>query len=138
VTDSDSSEQPLLVFDGVCVLCSASVRFILAHESDHELRFTVAQSALGQRVLREAGVDTLSPNSFVLRLGSQVHLKSEAALKVAQHLRWPWRLSGCLGLLPRSSRDWLYDRVANNRYRLFGQSSVCMVPSPAHAHRFLS
>ena len=40
-------------------------------------------------------------------------------------------------IVPRPLRDWLYDRIALNRYRLFGRRQTCFVPTDEIADRFL-
>ena len=127
----------LLIFDGVCNLCARSVRFVLQHEGDHTLRFTPLQSPLGSRLLRELGFDPTDAKTFVLVSGGKAHVKSEAALRLSRRFRGGWRLLGILSIVPRPLRDWAYDRVAQNRYRWFGRTEACMVPTPELRARFL-
>ena len=128
---------PTCLFDGVCNLCNGSVRFILATEADHEILFTAIQSPLGRAVLEAIGMPHLT-NSFVYIDDGVVSLRSMAAFRLARRLRAPWSWVSLFRLLPTRLTDWLYDRLADNRYRLFGKRDLCLVPSPGQSRRFLS
>ncbi|MFO1317252.1 MAG: thiol-disulfide oxidoreductase DCC family protein [Burkholderiales bacterium] len=127
----------VVVFDGVCNLCTRSVRFILAHEAQPVLMFASLQSPAGARLLRESGFDPGTVGTFVLVSDGSCHVKSDAALRVARFLRMPWRALAALRIVPRPLRDGVYDAVARNRYRWFGRTDACMVPSASVSGRFL-
>jgi predicted DCC family thiol-disulfide oxidoreductase YuxK len=114
------------------------VQFILKHETAPRLKFASVQSAAGSRLMREFGFNPEDAKTFVLVESGRSYTKSEAAIRIASHLRMPWRLTGAIRIFPRALRDWGYDTVARNRYRWFGRRDVCMVPSQAIAARFLS
>jgi predicted DCC family thiol-disulfide oxidoreductase YuxK len=128
----------VVVFDGVCNLCSHTVQFILAHEKSPSLQFASVQSAAGARIMHQHGLDPKDAKTFVLVERGEAYFQSEAAIRIASHLRQPWRALGLLRIVPRPVRDWLYDAVARNRYRWLGRRDVCMVPSAAMASRFLN
>jgi predicted DCC family thiol-disulfide oxidoreductase YuxK len=128
----------IVVFDGVCNLCSHSVRFILRHEASSHLKFAPMQSPAGARLLKEFGFSTDDVKTFVVVVNGKVHVRSDAAIQISKHLRGVWKLSGVVWIIPRPIRDWLYDVVARNRYRWFGKKEVCMVPTPEVRSRFLS
>jgi predicted DCC family thiol-disulfide oxidoreductase YuxK len=136
---SPPAAQPndVVIFDGVCNLCAHSVKFILDHEADRTLRFTPLQSPAGARLLRELGFDPDDAKTFVLVAAGKAYVKSEAAIRVSRHFRGGWRLLGAIRFIPRAIRDWAYDRVAGNRYRWFGRSETCMVPTPELRSRFM-
>src|SRR5262245_53926322 len=98
----------VVIFDGVCNLCSGSVRFILEHEASPRLRFAAIQSAVGSRLMREHGMDPTEARTFVLIEDGVSYTKSEAAIRVCRYLRQPWRAAGVIRLFPPSFRDWLY------------------------------
>jgi predicted DCC family thiol-disulfide oxidoreductase YuxK len=131
-----SGQGPIMVFDGACNLCSASVRFILAHEAEPEIRFAAVQSVVGACFLADFGLDAM-PASFVLIDDAGLLARSAAAFAVARRLRWPWRGLLALSILPRGLTDLAYDLLAANRYRLFGRHDVCLCPRPELAARFL-
>lgn len=90
-----------MVFDGVCKLCARSVNFILAHERDKVIRFTAMQSASGQALLRRFGFDPQNAVTFVFIKGGKAHVRSDAALEIARHLRLPWRMLRVLRVVPQ-------------------------------------
>ena len=126
-----------MIFDGLCNLCVRSVKFIINHETDQSLRFTPLQSPAGARLLREFGFDPEDAKSFVLVADRKPYVKSDAAIRVARHLRGGWRLIGAIKIIPRPIRNWTYDVIARNRYRWFGRSEACMVPTPELLSRFV-
>ena len=129
---------PTMIFDGECVLCSGTVQFVLAHEKALVLRFTTTQSEVGRALARQYEI---SPDdldlTFVLVDGEKALLRSDAALRVASHLRAPWGWLGVLRVIPRPLRDAFYSAIARRRYRLFGRRDTCFLPAPEQRHRFL-
>ena len=130
--------RPLYFFDGHCVLCSSFVAFCLARDPAGRLKFASAQSALGQRVLKELGLpDGTFDRTILLLDGEDVHARSAAALLALHYLRGPVRWLRPLLLIPAWLRDPLYDLVARNRYRWFGRRPTCFVPTPQTRDRFI-
>ncbi|UZF93039.1 thiol-disulfide oxidoreductase DCC family protein [Bosea sp. NBC_00550] len=130
------SAAPIWLYDGVCVLCSGGVRYTLKHERDHAIRFVAIQSREGRSLALANGIDPDTPESFLFIENGQALAKSDGVLALLDHLDGPARLLLAGLLLPKPLRDWLYDRVARNRYRLFGQKTACEMPDPAQRHRF--
>lgn len=134
----DPHEYPIVLFDGVCNLCAGVVRFAIARDPAARLRFAPSQSALGRSLLRRHGYNPEAIDAVVLVDGAGAHDRSTAALRLASHLRAPWRWLGPpLLLLPRGLRDVVYDFVARHRYRWFGRREDCLVPTPELRARFL-
>jgi predicted DCC family thiol-disulfide oxidoreductase YuxK len=131
-------EGPILFFDGVCNLCSASVQFIIEHEAAPTLRFASLQSERARTTLPALGVDPSRLESLVLVEDGVATTKSTAAIGVAAHLRSPWRWLKLTRVVPRPVRDVVYDLVAANRYRLFGRKEACWLPAPELKIRFVS
>ena len=129
--------QPTLFFDGVCNFCAASVRFILDRERHPTLRFASLQSAFAARELPPLGVDPARLESLVLVEDGRAYVRSDAALRVARHLRAPWAWIAVGMLVPRMLRDAVYDFVARRRYAWFGRKDECTIPSPALRARFV-
>ena len=127
-----------ILFDGVCNLCNGFVRFVIARDPHAHFRFAALSSDPAQALLRQAGVRGPVPDTIVLVQDGQVYLRSDAALRIARHLTFPWRLAYGLTAVPRFIRDAVYDAVAARRYRWFGRRDTCMVPTPDLARRFLS
>jgi predicted DCC family thiol-disulfide oxidoreductase YuxK len=127
---------PVMVFDGICVLCSRSVAFILRHERQPLIRFVAIQSDEGRSLARKHGIDPDDPDSFLFIESGRAYPKSGGIIALTRHLKAPWSALAALRLLPRPIRDWLYDRIARNRYRLFGKREHCLLPDPATRQRF--
>jgi predicted DCC family thiol-disulfide oxidoreductase YuxK len=129
--------RPLIVFDGVCVLCSRSMRFIARHDRDQVIQFTAAQSNLGQALFRHYGLNPENFETFLFVEDGRAVAKFAAVLAVARHLRRPWNWLQGLWIVPGLLGDWLYDRFAGNRYRLFGRYDTCFIPDAAWRSRVI-
>lgn len=130
---------PVIVFDGVCLLCSRWVRFLLKHDHAARYHFASMQSDSGRALLLEHGLDPDSPLSFLLVEDDCGYTDSDAIARVLQGLgrrRWRW-LSRTMLLVPRWLRDPLYRFVARHRYRIFGQNRCCFLPTPEQRERFM-
>lgn len=132
-----SAEGEILVFDGVCVLCSRSVAFVLAHDRACRYRFAALQTRSGRELLVRNGLDPADPVSMLLTDGSRVWTESDAILRVMAGFGGAWRLAALLRAVPRPLRDWAYRTVARNRYQWFGKRDACILPAADIAHRFL-
>jgi predicted DCC family thiol-disulfide oxidoreductase YuxK len=121
-------EKPLIVFDGVCVLCSAFAQFVAKRDPSGHFRFTAAQSKLGQALYRHYGFDPDQPETSLLIDEGRLFGKSKALAKILGRLSGPWRCGWLVLALPRPARDWVYDRIARSRYRVFGRRSACVRP----------
>ncbi len=137
MSDFAKSPDGLMLFDGVCSFCSASVRAVMAMDRSGAIRFAPMQSEAGQALAAAHGLDPADPASFVFFDGGRALVRSDAMLAMARRFGWPWRALGMFGALPQGLRDRLYDLVAKNRYRWFGRRDVCFVPSPEQRARFL-
>lgn len=129
----------VLVFDGVCVLCSHWVSFVLRHDRDRLYKFAAMQTATGRELLIRHGLDPNDPKSFLLLESGRGYMDTDAIIRVLRTFGGRWRaLAMLLRLTPRFVRDPLYRFTARNRYKLFGRHDLCIVPSEQTAHRFLS
>ncbi len=142
MTDDSDSGRHLLLYDGVCGLCDRFVRFVLAHDPGRRFRFAALQSSVGRNLVSAFGrdpdrLDTVCVVVDYRSAAGRVLSRSAAALFVLGQLGWPWRLATVLRRVPAAPRDWLYDRVAAHRYRLFGRRASCPAPDPRHRDRFL-
>ncbi len=135
--DSASGPAPVIVFDGVCALCSRWVRFLLRFDRHGRYRFAAMQGTHGRRLMRAHGLDPDDPLSFLLVEHGHAHTDTDAIVRVLAGLGGPWRLAALARLLPRSLRDRGYRWLARNRYRWFGRHGSCYRPSPEQVHRFL-
>lgn len=135
-----ASMGPVVLFDGVCHLCSAAAKFLIDRDPAGKLRFAALQSEAGARLLREHGATPPEgdPDSIVLLEDGRLYERSTAALRIARRLCWPWKLLYALVIVPRPLRDLIYRFVARNRYRWFGKQPECRLPTPELQARFLS
>lgn len=128
----------IILFDSVCVLCSAWVRFVYRRDTRHKFKYASVQSNTGKAILTWCGLPTDYYETMVYIEHGIVYTRSAAFLKIVQHFSFPWPILHAVGLaVPKSICDWLYDRVALNRYRLFGKTDVCFIPSDELSKRFL-
>jgi predicted DCC family thiol-disulfide oxidoreductase YuxK len=132
-----ADDKALIVFDGVCVLCSGLARFVLKRDRDFVFRLTTAQSPVGQALFRHYGLDTQALATNLVLIDGKAYGKLDTVAAVGRRLGGGWRLFSMLRFLPRPIGDWLYDAIARNRYRLFGRYPRCMVPEPQWRERFI-
>lgn len=128
----------VVLFDGVCNLCAASVRFIVRRDPNACFRFATLQSDAARQLLIRHQQPADKFDSVVLIEDGRVFEKSTAALRIARRLTFPWPLFFALVVVPRAIRDAVYSFVVRRRYRWFGRSDACMLPTPDLQHRFLS
>ena len=132
---STEQQGPVIVFDGVCVLCNGWVRFLLRRDQGR-YRFASMQSESGRALLSAHGLDADDPASFLLVDNGVAWTDTEAIRRVLSGLGGPWRIAALIGMIPRFLRDPLYRNIARNRYRWFG-TTTCTVPDEAQRSRFL-
>jgi len=131
-------EHAIVVYDGVCNLCSATVRFIIRRDRAGYFRFAALQSEQGRALLAPFGLPARDAGSIVVLAGGRAFTRSSASVRIARRLRWPWpALGALLWLVPRPLRNAGYDLVARHRYRWFGRQDRCERPPPELRERFL-
>lgn len=136
-TPAPTPTSPVIVFDALCVLCSANAQFILRHDHARRFRLASMQGDYGAALYRAHGIDPTNPETLIIVDGDRVLRNSDAVLTIYSGLGWPWRAMGVFWIVPRLLRDPVYRLVARNRYRLFGRRDVCWVPAPADRERLL-
>ena len=127
----------VILFDGVCNLCSGSVQLILKRDPEARFRFASLQSEAGRSLMLEHGLDPDALSSVVLIEDGRAWQESSAALRIARHLPGAWKLLRVFTVIPRSLRDAVYRWIARNRYRWFGKTETCWLPTPELKARFL-
>jgi predicted DCC family thiol-disulfide oxidoreductase YuxK len=130
-------DEVALLFDAECVVCSRWVHFVLRWDRRGTLRLGAVQSQAGRRLLTYAGLDPDDLDTMLLVERGVPYARSTAFLRAVRYFRFPMRALAVGLLLPSGLRDWLYDRFAARRYRLFGKQALCLVPAPEHRARFL-
>jgi predicted DCC family thiol-disulfide oxidoreductase YuxK len=122
--------SPIVIFDGECLFCQRSVRFIHRHDRANAFRFAARQTPAGEKLLADAGVG-LAPNSMVLLDEEGTWLRSDAVLRIAARLGTPWSAARVFLWIPRIARDTAYRIVAAIRHRLSGYLPACERPDAA-------
>jgi len=126
----------IILFDGTCAMCNASVGYVIAHDPAGYFRFAASESPAGQALLREHGLGEDRPRSMLLIEGGRIVAHSTAVLGIARHLRGPARAACVLRLIPVKLRDWAYRQVATRRHR-FTKATACRAWGPEVAGRFI-
>ncbi len=129
---------PVIVFDGVCVLCSGFMRFVWRHDRAQRFRFVVAQSPLGQALYRHFRLDPVEFESNLVLMDGQLHTELAAFAAVMRALPWPWRALASAAWIPMPLSRWLYRAIADSRYRVFGRAETCLMPTALLRARFVT
>ena len=130
--------KQLILFDGVCNLCNATVRYVIKHDKKDIFRFAALQSVVGQELIRKFKISTLKTDSILLyseEIG--LSIKSTAALTISKKLGFPNNIMIVFFIIPSPIRNWGYDFVARNRYKWYGKQEHCMIPTPELKSKFL-
>lgn len=132
-----TSREIIVLFDGVCNLCNGAVQFIIKRDPRGVIRFASLQSDTAKELLKRFGLNSEALHSILVIEGDRIFDRSDAAFKIIANLSSPWPILTCLKIFPRFLRDGVYNWIARNRYRVFGQRDECMIPSPELKSRFL-
>lgn len=130
-------DRHLVVFDGVCVLCSGFARLVLRLDRDDRFRFATAQSPLGEALFRRYDLPTDVYETNLVIIDGVAYQRLDSLVATMWALGWPWRAAKALDILPVGLRDWLYGRIAKNRYVLFGRKDSCEIPSGSLKDRLI-
>jgi predicted DCC family thiol-disulfide oxidoreductase YuxK len=130
--------KKIILFDGLCNLCEASVQFVIKYDKEDVFRFVALQSELGQKIIAHIGISAKNIDSVVLyQPGVAYYYKSNAALQITRGLGGIFHLGTVFRIIPTGFRNLIYDYVAKNRYRWYGKKDVCLVPTAALEAKFL-
>ena len=129
--------KKIILFDGLCNLCSSSVQFVIKRDRENQFLFASLQGNTGQEYLRRFNLPPNDINSFILVEGDHYYTRSAAALRTARALSGGWPLLYAFIIIPRFIRDAVYNVIARNRYRWFGKKEACWIPTPALKAKFL-
>lgn len=127
----------VILFDGVCKLCNVWARFVIRYDTNHRLKLCSVQSKEGQDILKHFGFRTDYYETMMYIENHKCYQKSSAFFGVMNKLGTVWKMICLFQLIPTSMRDWMYDRIALNRYQLFGKYDQCILPTPDHNKRFI-
>jgi predicted DCC family thiol-disulfide oxidoreductase YuxK len=129
--------KSIILFDGVCNLCNASVNFVIRHDKKAQFLFASFQSDAAREILLHFNLENLNTDTVILVEDNKIYDKSAAALKIAKQLDGIFKAFSIFFIVPKFLRDRIYDFVAKNRYQWFGKRESCMIPSPELKNRFL-
>ncbi len=123
--------KKIILFDGVCNLCNNTVNFIIKRDKNDVFRYASLQSDIGKKLSRERNIDTATLDTIILiEPDAGYHHKSTAALHIARQLSGGYPLLSVFLIFPKSFRDFVYDFVSKNRYKWFGKTETCTIPTP--------
>lgn len=129
--------KSIILFDGVCNLCNASVNFVIKHDKKVQFLLASFQSDAAKEILLQFNLKTLNIDTVILVENNKIYDKSTAALKIAKHLDGGFNLFYGFFIIPKFLRDSIYVFIAKHRYQWFGKRESCMVPSLELKNRFL-
>ena len=135
--------HPIILYDGVCGLCNRLVQFVLKRDRDDRFRFAALQSNFARALLQQHHCDPEDLDTLYLALdygqpNERLLSRNDASAAVLKELGGIWKCwGGLLKSFPRPIRNWQYNLIARNRYRLFGKFDFCPVPDPKQRHKFL-
>lgn len=130
-------QKQIILFDGVCNFCSFWVDFVLKRDKNDLFKFSAIQSSKGIEFVKKYNLDSSWQDTFLLISGNKVYTKSTAALIVCKQLKGIIKILFVFIFIPKLIRDFIYDLIAKNRYRLFGKKEVCRIPTEAEMNKFL-
>lgn len=125
----------LIVFDGDCIFCSRFAGFVSRHDRDGRFRFVTAGSETGRALYLHHGLDPDDWTTKIVILNGCAFTKIAGFCAVMRAIGGPWRLLGALDVAPKGVTNWVYDRIAGNRYA-FGRRQ-CPMPSAQLKGRLL-
>lgn len=132
-------DKKIILFDGVCNLCNASVQFVIKRDTKDVFRFVPLQSDLGNKILNHIGINREQTDSIVLyEPGKAYFYKAEAALKIINEFGGLYYLLNILQIFPKFISNAVYDYIAKNRYHWYGKQESCMMSTPELAAKFLA
>lgn len=131
-------DKKIILFDGVCNLCDATVQYVIKKDVKDVFRFVAIQSELGQKIINYIKVDTSQTDSIILYIpGKAYFVKADAAFNIAKELGGLISLTSIFSVLPKFLKNFGYDFVAKNRYKWYGKKDSCMMPTPELKSKFL-
>ena len=129
--------QQIILFDGICNLCSGAVGFVIRHDPAGKFKFAALQSESGKQLLEKYFSSGPKADSFILLKDGKPLVQSSAALEVIRQLTGPVKLLYAFIIVPAGLRNLIYDFVAGKRYKWFGKKEACLIPDPELMNRFI-
>ncbi|MGB0863499.1 MAG: thiol-disulfide oxidoreductase DCC family protein [Saprospiraceae bacterium] len=130
-------KHTVILFDGVCNLCNGFVQFTIERDKDQYFKFASLQSEVAKEILKPFGLDNQTLSTVILVENGKCYTKSTAGLRIMNQFGGLWSLVTVLLIFPKFIRDVVYDFIARNRYKWFGEKESCWIPTPELKQRFL-
>ncbi|MHC1705860.1 MAG: thiol-disulfide oxidoreductase DCC family protein [Tenuifilaceae bacterium] len=127
----------VILFDGVCNLCNSTVYFIIRRDPKGKFKFASIQSEVGQSLFKRLEIQSGKIDSIIYLKDDKYFIKSTAVLKIFRDLGGFWKAIYSFIIIPKFVRDFVYDLIAKSRYKVFGKSESCMVPTEYLKSRFI-
>lgn len=129
--------RDLIVFDGECVLCSSFFRFVVRHDKAQRFHFAHAQSDIGAAFYTALGMSTDDFETNLVIVDGMIYERFDAFAATMAALGWPYKALAAIRIIPQPLNGFLYNRLAKNRYAMFGRYDTCMMPTPDLRARFI-
>jgi len=126
-----------MLFDGVCNVCNGFVQFMIPRDPKGYFKFASLQSEIGQQIMEAYELPTEELSTVIMVENGKVYTHSDVALRASRRMSGLWPVFTVFSVVPRFIRDGMYNWIARNRYRWFGQREQCMIPTPDIRQRFL-
>ena len=130
-------QDKIIFFDGYCILCNRTVDFLIKHDRKKLLKFASLQSVLAANLLQSQN-NAQGPDTVVFYDQGKFYYRSDAVLRTAAYLGFPYNMIKLGYLVPRPLRNRIYDYIARNRFRWFGQRNSCRMPDEKTKDRIIS
>jgi len=127
----------IIIFDGECNLCNGAVNFIINRDPNCKFAFAPLQGQFAQGYIKLHGLEPLMFNTLFLIKDDNRYIRSDAAIEIAKELSGQWKWLRLFTFIPKPIRDFCYQLLAKNRYKIFGRRDSCLLPSTAISHRFI-
>lgn len=136
--DNLPKDKKIILFDGICNLCDASVQYVIKQDKKDSFRFVSLQSDLGQKIIKHIGIDTTKTDSVILyepRIA--YYYKAEAVIRIAKEIGGIYSFFTVFSILPNATLNYIYDYIAKNRYKWYGKKETCLIPTEEQKTKFL-
>ena len=130
--------KAIILYDGKCALCNKYIRFVIRFDKNDKLRFATIQSNIAKVIIKDYCIKDTGQDSIILHNRNKVLLKSDAVIAILHQLSFPINMSYILYILPSFIRDYIYDIISKNRYKMFKKSKECIIPETRYLHKFLT
>ncbi len=127
----------IVLFDGVCNLCNNAIDFIISRDKKNKFKVGALQEVTSKKILKDYQINEEYLDSLVYIHKNQVYYKSRAALEIARNLSGLWPILYIFIIIPSFLRNPIYDWIARNRYKWFGQKETCRLPTEEEKAKFL-